>query len=85
MARLDKRVVEKYTINKEVILHYIKVISMCYDMPSMDSLIDHIFEKYKNQTPFVNHGDMYFKNFIYNDDLHLIDWSSHILWKSGIS
>jgi tRNA A-37 threonylcarbamoyl transferase component Bud32 len=78
MARLDKSVVEKYTINKEVILHYIKVISMRYDMPSMDLLIDYIFEKYKNRTPFVNHGDMYFKNFIYNDDLHLIDWSSQI-------
>lgn len=78
MTRLDKSVVEKYTISKEVILQSIKVISMCYDMPPMDSLIDYIFEKYKDRTPFVSHGDMYFKNFIYNDDLHLIDWSSQI-------
>lgn len=78
MTRLDRRVVEKYTINKKVILDYIKVISMRYDMPPMNSLIDYIFEKYQNRTLFVNHGDMYFKNFIYNDDLHLIDWSTRI-------
>jgi hypothetical protein len=78
MTRLDKSVVEKYTITKEIILDYIKVISMRYDMPPMDSLINYIFEKYQNRTLFVNHGDMYFKNFIYNDDLHLIDWNSQI-------
>jgi thiamine kinase-like enzyme len=26
----------------------------------------------------VNHGDMYFKNFIANDNLHLIDWNVRI-------
>ncbi len=78
MTRLDKRVVEKYTITKETILDYIKVISKDYNMPSMDSLINYIFEKYQNRPIFVNHGDMYFKNFIYNDDLHLIDWNSKI-------
>ena len=78
LTRLDKSIVEKYTINQKKILDYIKIISMHYDLPPMHSLIDYIFEKYQNRTLFVTHGDMYFKNFIYNDDLHLIDWNTRI-------
>jgi hypothetical protein len=93
MTRLDKGVMEKYTINKKIILNYIRVISEHYSIPPMDLLIDYIFEKYENRTLFVCHGDMYFKNFIYNDDLHFIDWSSRItpffidlcalIWQAG--
>lgn len=78
MFRLDKNIVDKYTINKEKILSYINVINKHYDMPPMDLLIDYIFKKYQNHTVFANHGDMQFKNFIYNDDLHLIDWGVRI-------
>jgi hypothetical protein len=76
ISQLEKDIVEKYTLNKEKILEYIKVISKYYKMPTMDSLIDYIFEKYKNKIIFVNHHDMQFKNFIYNGDLHLIDWDN---------
>jgi thiamine kinase-like enzyme len=43
-------------------------------MPPMDLLIDYIFEKYKDRTLFVNHGDIQFQNFIYNNDINIIDW-----------
>lgn len=74
MALLDKGIVKKYTLCKERILEFAKVISKYYSMPLMDSIIDYIFNKYQNRTIFVNHHDIQFKNFIYNGDLHLIDW-----------
>ncbi|MDR2571524.1 MAG: phosphotransferase [Oscillospiraceae bacterium] len=74
MNRLDKAIVEKYSITRKVILGYIKVIRQHYDLPPTDAIIDYIFNKYQNRAPFVNHGDMQFKNFICNDDLRLIDW-----------
>lgn len=78
MARIDKGVVRKYTLTKEKIFDYIKVINKYFYLPLMDSLIEYIFDKYQDQTMFVNHHDMQFKNFIYNDDLHIIDWGGHI-------
>jgi len=57
---------------------HIKVISKHINLQPIDSLIDYIFGKYQNRTNFVNHGDIQFKNFIYNDDLHLIDWGGQI-------
>jgi hypothetical protein len=74
MCHVDKAVAEKYTITKKIIADYIKLINEHYDMPPMDLLIDYIFEKYQDRTLFVNHNDMQFKNFIYNDDINFIDW-----------
>ena len=71
---LNENIVKKYSINKKVIFEYIKIINKHYSIPSIDSLIEYIFTKYQNKTFFVNHGDVQFKNFIYNDDLHFIDW-----------
>jgi len=76
MNRLDKSIIEKYSLTKEKILDYIKIINTNFHLPPMDSLIDYIFEKYQDRTVFVNHYDIQFKNFIYNDDLHLIDWDN---------
>ena len=78
MNRLSKDIIKKYTLTEENIFDYIKVINQYYEMPPMDSMIHYIFEKYRNRTHFVTHGDVQFKNFIYNDDLHLIDWSGQI-------
>lgn len=78
MERLDKKIRDKYTLSKEKILEYVKVISKSYNMPRMDFLIDYIYEKYQYRTVFATHGDMQFKNFIYNNELHLIDWGVRI-------
>ena len=78
MNRLNKDIIKKYTLTEENIFDYIKVINHYYEMPPMDSMIHYIFEKYRSRTRFVTHGDVQFKNFIYNDDLHLIDWSGQI-------
>lgn len=78
MNRLNKGIIEKYTLTKEKMFEYIKLINKYYNMMPIDSIINYIFEKYQNQTQFVTHGDIQFKNFIYNDDLHLIDWSGQI-------
>lgn len=76
--RVNRDMIEKYTLTEEKMSDYIKVIKKYYDMPSIESMNNYIFEKYRNRPTFVNHGDVQFKNFIYNDDLHLIDWSGQI-------
>jgi len=78
IARLDKNIIDKYTLCKNQILNYIDVIKNHYDLPPMDSLIDYIFIKYQNHDVFVNHGDVQFKNFIFNNNLHIIDWNVKI-------
>ena len=78
MERLDKKIRDKYTLSKEKILEYVKVINKFYDMSRMDFLIEYIYEKYQYRTVFAAHGDMQFKNFIYNNELHLIDWGVRI-------
>ena len=76
--RLDKDVLRKYILTKEKALNYIDIINKHCNLPPMESLIHYIFKEYENKTMFVDHGDIQFKNFIYNDDLHLIDWDGQI-------
>jgi hypothetical protein len=74
LAAVDADVANKYSLTKEKILSYIQVIEQQTSIPSLDRLIERIFDSCKNRIPFVNHGDMQFKNFIYDGDIHLIDW-----------
>ena len=93
MKRLDKCILEKYTLTKEKVLNQIKVIGEHFTLPPVDSIIDYICEKYPDPAIFVKHGDLQFKNFIYNGDLHLIDWDnvhispfndvSALIWHAG--
>ena len=74
--QLDKNVVEKYILNKEKIFSYIEIINRHFKVPQINTLIEYIFRKTESQKMFVNHHDIQFKNFIYNYDLHLIDWDN---------
>jgi hypothetical protein len=74
LAAVDVGVADKYMLTKEKVLSYIQVMERQIHMPSLDSLIERIFDCCKNRIPFVNHGDMQLKNFIYDGDIHLIDW-----------
>ena len=76
LNQLPISIVEKYDLSKSKILNYIEIINKYFELPSINSLIEYIFEKSKNQTIFVNHHDIQFKNFIYKDDLYLIDWDN---------
>ncbi len=78
MTQIDNSVVKKYTLTKEKILYYIKIINTHFNLPPIEALVNYIFEKYHDRTLFVNHHDMQFKNLIYNDDLHIIDWGGCI-------
>ena len=78
ISNINKDVTEKYIITKEKIIGYIDIIKEHYKLPEMIQLLDYIFEKNRNRNIFVNHHDMHFKNFIYNDDLHIIDWCGRI-------
>jgi hypothetical protein len=74
LAFVDAGIADKYLLTKEKILSYIKVMERQTSIPPLDRLIERIFDNCKNRLPFVNHGDMQFKNFIYDGDIHLIDW-----------
>jgi len=74
IARIDQAIMRKYTLTKETILEYINVINKYYAELQLDQFIDRIFENQQGKSMFVNHGDMQIKNFICNDDLHIIDW-----------
>jgi Phosphotransferase enzyme family. len=76
MSLADKNITLKYTLNKEKIYSHIEAASSFFDMEEVYSVIDYIFERYKGRPLFVNHFDMHLKNFIYNDDLVLIDWAT---------
>jgi len=76
MSCADKDIIEKYKLSKEKIIDHTEKINKRFNMPPINLTIDYIYEKYKSRTIFVNHFDMHFKNFILNDDLHLIDWAS---------
>lgn len=78
MTRVDKSIAEKYTLTKEKVIDYIKIINTCFHLPAMDLIVEHIFQKYQKHFMFVNHHDMQFRNFISNDDLHIIDWGGYI-------
>ena len=76
MSFADKNVALKYTLSKEKIYSHIEAASSFFDVEAVYSVIDYIFEKYKGRPLFVNHFDMHLKNFIYNDDVVLIDWAT---------
>jgi len=76
MLFADKNIVDKYTLKKEKIYNHIKATSNFFDMGAIYPVVDYIFERYKTRPLFVNHFDMHLKNFIYDDDLFLIDWAT---------
>jgi hypothetical protein len=76
MIYLDKSIINKYILDKSKVYEHINASNYFSGIGSMDSVIDFIFDKYKSKPAFINHFDMHFKNFIYDTDLHIIDWAS---------
>jgi hypothetical protein len=74
LAAVEAGIADKYWLTKEKVLSYIQVMERQISLPSLDRLVERIFDSCKNRIPFVNHGDMQLKNFIYDGDIHLIDW-----------